>query len=84
MKCLQCDPAVELIRDTRDLSYTYKGERTLISSVTGDFCPACEEVVLERAEFVRGQCCQAMLAFNKLRSPVRVPPWMRQQGAGRT
>jgi HTH-type transcriptional regulator/antitoxin MqsA len=40
--------AAELIHDTRDLSYTYKGETSLIPSVTGDFCPACDEVVLNR------------------------------------
>ncbi len=47
MKCPVCG-ATELIHDTRDLSYTYKGETTLIPSVTGDFCPACGEVVLNR------------------------------------
>jgi HTH-type transcriptional regulator / antitoxin MqsA len=47
MKCPLCG-AAELIHDTRDLSYTYKGETSLIPSVTGDFCPACDEVVLNR------------------------------------
>ena len=47
MKCPVCG-AAELIHDTRDLSYTYKGETSLIPSVTGDFCPACGEVVLNR------------------------------------
>ena len=47
MKCPMCG-AAELIHDTRDLSYTYKGETSLIPSVTGDFCPACDEVVLNR------------------------------------
>lgn len=47
MKC-PCCGAAELIRDTRDLAYTYKGETTTIPAVTGEFCPACGEVVLER------------------------------------
>lgn len=47
MKCPVCG-AAELIHDTRDLSHTYKGETSLIPSVTGDFCPACDEVVLNR------------------------------------
>ena len=47
MKCPSCG-AVELIHDTRDLPYTYKGENTIIPSVTGDFCLACGEVVLNR------------------------------------
>ena len=47
MKC-PCCGAAELIHDTRDLPYTYKGETTTIPAVTGDFCPACGEVILNR------------------------------------
>lgn len=47
MKCPVCG-ATELIHDTRNVSYTYKGETTTIPAVTGDFCPACNEVVLNR------------------------------------
>ena len=47
MKCPVCGTA-ELIHDTRDLPYTYKGETTIIPGVTGDFCPACDEVILNR------------------------------------
>jgi HTH-type transcriptional regulator/antitoxin MqsA len=49
MKCPVC-AAAELIRDTRDLPYTYKGETTLITAVTGDFCPACAESILNAEE----------------------------------
>ena len=49
MKCPVCG-AAELIRDTRDVTYTYKGVATLIPSVTGDFCPACSEVILNREQ----------------------------------
>ena len=49
MKCPVCG-AAELIHDTRDLPYVYKGENTVISSVTGDFCPACSESILDTAE----------------------------------
>ncbi len=49
MKC-PCCGAAELIHDTRDISYVYKGETTIIPSVTGDFCPACAEVVLNREQ----------------------------------
>ncbi len=49
MKCPVCGVA-DLIHDTRDLTYTYKGENTLIPSVTGDFCPACAESVLNASE----------------------------------
>lgn len=49
MKCPVCG-AAELIRDTRDETYTYKGVATVIPSVTGDFCPACSEVILDREQ----------------------------------
>ena len=47
MKC-PCCGAAQLIHDTRDVPYTYKGETTTIAAVTGDFCPACGETVLDR------------------------------------
>lgn len=47
MKCPSCG-AADLIHDTRDVPYTYKGETTSIPAVTGDYCPACGEVVLDR------------------------------------
>ena len=47
MKCPCCGEA-KLIRDTRDVPYMYKGEPATIPAVTGDFCPACNEVVLNR------------------------------------
>jgi len=62
MKCPLC-AAAELVHDTRDLPYTYKGETTLIPAVTGDFCPACGEVILDAAESSRTSV--AMLDFNK-------------------
>ena len=49
MKCPVCG-AAELIHDTRDLFYTYKGETSLISTVTEFFCPACDEVILNREQ----------------------------------
>lgn len=63
MKCPNCISAMKLVRDTRDLPYTYKGETTLIPAVTGDFCPACQEAVLDMAESARVSA--AMLDFNK-------------------
>ncbi len=52
MKCPVCG-AAELVHDSRDMPYTYKGETTVIPSVTGDFCPACAEVVLDMTESER-------------------------------
>jgi HTH-type transcriptional regulator/antitoxin MqsA len=71
MKCPSCG-AAELVHDTRDLSYTYKGEVTVIPEVTGDFCPACGEAVLEAGESVRHSA--AMLAHNKQVNAAIVDP----------
>ncbi len=49
MKC-PCCGAAKLLRQTRDIPYSYKGETTTIPSVTGDFCPACDEVLLDREQ----------------------------------
>ena len=62
MKCPSCG-AGKLVRDTRDISYTYKGETTAIPAVRGEFCPACGESVLGAAESSRVSA--AMLEFNK-------------------
>ncbi len=71
MKCPSC-AAAELVHDTRDLPYTYKGESTVIPAVAGDFCPACGEAVLEMGESVRTSAL--MLAFNKQVNAAIVDP----------
>lgn len=62
MKCPICS-AANLVHDTRDLPYIYKGEATILPQVTGDFCPACDESILDAAESRRTM--NLMLAFNK-------------------
>lgn len=62
MRCPMCC-AAELIHDTRDMPLTYKGETTVIASVTGDFCPACAESILDAAETNR--VMHEMRAFSK-------------------
>ena len=71
MKCPVCG-AAELIHDTRDLSYTYKGETTVIAAVTGDFCPACAESILDAAESNR--VMQEMRVFSKQVNAAIVDP----------
>ena len=62
MKCPNCGRA-KLVHDTRDVPYTYKGESTVIPAVIGDFCPSCDEAVLDLAESTRTSAL--MLAFNR-------------------
>ena len=71
MKCPVCIEA-ELIHDTRDLPYTYKGEATVIAAVTGDFCPSCAESILDAAESNR--VMREMRAFSKQVNAAIVDP----------
>ena len=71
MKCPVCG-AAELIHDTRDLPYTYKGESTTIPTVTADFCPACDESITDLAESER--VMREMQAFNKQVNAAIVDP----------
>ncbi len=71
MKCPVCSVA-ELIHDTRDLPYIYKGETTVITAVTGDFCPSCTECVLDAAESER--VMREMDAFSRQVNAAIVDP----------
>jgi len=62
MKCPTCG-AADLAHDTRNMPYTNKGESTTIPAVTGDFCPACGEAVLDMRESTRTSAL--MQAFNQ-------------------
>ena len=70
MKCPNCG-AAELVHDVRDRDYTYKGQSTTIP-VTGDFCPACDEVILDPGESARTSAL--MLTFNKEVNAASVDP----------
>src|SRR5665811_1497779 len=71
MKCPACG-AAKLIRGTRNVPYTYKGEATTIRRVTGDFCPACAELVLDAVQADRFGA--AVRAFNKQVNAAIVDP----------
>ena len=71
MKCPTCG-AAELIHDTRDLPYTYKGETTVIPGVKADFCPACDESITDITETER--VMNEMQAFNKQVNAAIVDP----------
>ena len=71
MKCPVCG-AAELIHDTRDITYTYKGESTTIPAVKGEFCPACDESVTDMTETNR--VMREMQAFNRQINAAIVDP----------
>jgi HTH-type transcriptional regulator/antitoxin MqsA len=62
MKCPNCG-AAELVLDTRDRSYTYRGETITIAAVTGEYCPVCDEVVLDNK--ASEQYTTQAMALNK-------------------
>ncbi|MFJ3057155.1 type II toxin-antitoxin system MqsA family antitoxin [Herbaspirillum sp. NPDC087042] len=68
MKCPYCR-STNLVRDTRNMDYDYDGESTVIKAVTGDYCSACGDVVLEDAESAR--VIDAMHTFHrKVNAPI--------------
>ncbi|MFA7336667.1 MAG: type II TA system antitoxin MqsA family protein [Candidatus Obscuribacterales bacterium] len=71
MKCVSCGKA-ELVSDTRDVSYTYKGETTTIQDVSGDYCPVCNESLhnAKESKYLNA----AMLAFAKQVNGASVKP----------
>lgn len=71
MKCPTCGKG-KLVHDTRDLAYTYKGEATIFPNVTGDFCTACDEYVLEMNESRR--VMELMHEFGKQVNAAYVDP----------
>jgi HTH-type transcriptional regulator / antitoxin MqsA len=71
MKCPVCG-AAKLIHDTRDITYSYKGESTVIPAVTADFCTACDESITDAGETKR--VMDLMLAFNKQVNAAIVDP----------
>jgi HTH-type transcriptional regulator/antitoxin MqsA len=71
MKCPVCG-AAELIHEIRSLPYTYKGEKIIIPAVTGDYCPACAESILDATESER--VMREMLAFNRQVNAAAVDP----------
>ena len=62
MRCPVCAQA-DLVCDTRNITYRYKGEITVIPAVPGDYCPACGESIHDYNESQRVSL--AMLEFNE-------------------
>ncbi|SER22798.1 XRE family transcriptional regulator [Pseudomonas luteola] len=62
MRCPMCGQA-DLVHDTRDLPYSYKGQTTLIKGMTGDYCDACDDAIFSYDE--TGRLSQAMADFRR-------------------
>jgi HTH-type transcriptional regulator/antitoxin MqsA len=71
MKCPICGGA-QLIHDTRDVPYIYKGEQTVLPAIEGDFCPACGEIILDRENSMKSGALMA--EFNKQVNATIVDP----------
>lgn len=70
MRCVIC--GTDMVRDTRDVSHTYKGQTTTIPNVSGFYCPSCNESLhnAEESESLNA----AMLSFNKEVNAASVDP----------
>lgn len=68
MKCPVCGEA-ELVHATRDLSYIYKGETTIIAQVEADWCEACGESLTgsEESSRVMEAMARTRQRFNEKR-----------------
>ncbi|WP_439327498.1 type II TA system antitoxin MqsA family protein [Lonepinella sp. BR2357] len=62
MKCIECEHG-EYSQDTRDMSYVYKGQTTVIPAVSGRYCSHCDSVLVDNKDAQR--VSEAMLEFNK-------------------
>ncbi|WP_081060321.1 type II toxin-antitoxin system MqsA family antitoxin [Burkholderia territorii] len=49
MRCPSCG-ATDLVHDTRDIKFTYKGETTSIPAVSGRYCDACGDSLPDAGE----------------------------------
>jgi len=70
VNCPLC--AAEAVQETRDIPYVYKGDSTVIQNVTGLFCGACGETILDAAESSR--VSGLMGEFNKQVNAAAVDP----------
>jgi HTH-type transcriptional regulator/antitoxin MqsA len=72
MNCPICGKKGSLKRAQRNLPYVYKGKKTVIENVRGDFCKSCGEVILDMTEATRVD--DLMLAFNRKVNAEHVDP----------
>lgn len=76
MRCPECGHA-DMVHDTRDMPYTYKGQETIIPAVSGHYCLACDEIILETADAQR--VSEAMIAFTRqVNATLADPVFIRQ------
>lgn len=52
MQCPACGWRT-MKREIRDLPFTYKGRSIVVRGIGGEFCPKCDEAVLDEAESAR-------------------------------
>lgn len=71
MKCPTCGEG-KLVHETRDVSYTYKGETTTFPNVTADYCTACDEYLTAPGEMQR--VMDMMKEFNAQVNAALVDP----------
>jgi HTH-type transcriptional regulator/antitoxin MqsA len=61
-RCPACG-AGELVQETRNMPYVYKGRKTVLADISGRWCPSCGEVFLRNGEI--DHYMAALNAFKK-------------------
>jgi HTH-type transcriptional regulator/antitoxin MqsA len=70
IKCHVCGKG-ELVQDTRDMPYTYKGRKTVLKGISEEWCTSCGEVFLRNDEIDN-----FMAAVKRLKSKLTHGWWM--------
>lgn len=75
MKCIECGH--DMVKDTRDITYTYKGETLTIIGIKGEYCTCCDEVIFDMPEADR--YTREMEVFqNKVNERLASPEFVMQ------
>lgn len=64
MRCEMCGKG-DLVEETRDTPYTYKGRKTMLKDIHGAWCPACGEVFFNLGQGNSDKYMEAVRTFKK-------------------
>ena len=80
MKCPDCG-AAELVREARDVPFTYKGQTLTVPLQPGLYCPACGEAVYDAAEIARFEAItQPFIAAINGGEATQLREWRKRLG----
>lgn len=69
-KCLEC--GADLVKEARDIAYTYKGKGNVIKDVKGTYCLKCDFSIIDKKDIDRVD--QEMQSFREMVNSELVDP----------